>query len=66
MRKETNDRNWSEMSFHKYHLNGRKHWYEKEQELYDVDIFSYGLLEDVNLYNCYGVEDWNDIVEEYN
>jgi len=63
---QTNKYSWGEMSFHRYHLNGRKHWYEKEQELYDVGILSYGLLEDITLDCCDGIEDWDRIVKEFN
>jgi hypothetical protein len=67
MRGQENNRQgvWNEMSFRRY--SNRKNEYENdiwEQEEYEV--LSYGLLEDITLCNCYGIEDWWEIVEEYN
>lgn len=57
---------WDNMSYRKYNSKNRNNWYEKDFDLYDVDVISYGIYEDLTLYCGCGVEDWWEIVEEFN
>lgn len=48
---------WTDMSYRRYSHN-RNDEVEREVDNYlDCDVISYGLIEDVNKNNCYGVED---------
>lgn len=60
---------WNECSWNKFNVNGRKHWYNDEDYNYAESypfVQNYGTIENINLKNCYGIEDWEDIVNEYN
>ncbi len=68
--KEQESNTWNECSWNKFNIKGRKYWYE--DDICDISndsypfVLSYGSIENINLSNCYGIEDWFDIVEEYN
>lgn len=62
---------WNECSWNKFNVNGREHWYNNEDYNYDYSelypfVLNYGTIENINLKNCCGIEDWEDIVNEYN
>lgn len=68
---------WNEMSFRRF--KNRKNEIEDDifkieennfLSIYDYDYYfynnSYGLYENINLDNCFGIEDYWEITEEFN
>jgi hypothetical protein len=57
---------WNEASWRKFKNKNRNEEIEPDVFEEDDSVLSYGLYEDLTL-NCgYGVEDWNEIYEEFN
>ena len=67
--KEQESSTWNECSWNKFNIKGRKYWYDEDlgnSFCFFDGIMNYGLIEDINISNCFGIEDWFNIREEYN